>query len=95
MPGVARFQDICTGHSCWPSRPNNQASPDTFCNNRGVHRQSDSWEVHCWGPPCHGGSLASGSSTVYVNNLQCGRCGDPVDCGSSVQSCSEDTFAGD
>jgi hypothetical protein len=47
MPGVARFQDVCTGHGCYPSRPNNQASPDTICNNRGVHRQSDSWEAHC------------------------------------------------
>jgi len=38
--------------------------------------------------------LASGSSTVYVNDLQCGRCGDPVDCGSSVATCSGDVIAG-
>ena len=94
MPGVARLNDICTGHGCYPPRENVQASPDVFCNGRGVHRQSDAWATHCWGIPCHGGSLASGSSTVIVNNLQCGRCGDPVDCGSSVASCSSNTFAG-
>lgn len=47
MPGVAREQDICTGHGCYPPRPNSQWSLDTFVNGRGVHRQSDSWEVHC------------------------------------------------
>ncbi len=47
MPGVARLNDLCTGHGCFPPRPNSQASPDTFCNNRGVHRQTDSYYVHC------------------------------------------------
>ena len=47
MPGVARLYDLCTGHGCYPSRPNCQASPDVFCNNRGVHRQSDAYYVHC------------------------------------------------
>jgi len=38
--------------------------------------------------------LAAGSSTVYTNGKQQGRCGDPVACGSTVATCSEDTFAG-
>ena len=48
----------------------------------------------CPGPVCHSGNLASGSSTVYVNGLQCGRIGDPVDCGSVVAQGSGNVFAG-
>ena len=87
MPGAARFQDICSGHGCWPPRPNNQASPDTFVNGRGWHRRTDSWEIHCC-PPCHGGNLKDGSPDTFVNGLEGGRCHDPVDCGSYVQECS-------
>ena len=81
------------GHGCYPSRPNNQWSSDVFVNNRGVHRQSDGWAAHCWGPPCHGSVLASGSPNVFANSLQVGRCGDPVACGSSVATCSSDVIA--
>jgi len=38
--------------------------------------------------------LAQGSKTVFTNNKETGRCGDPVSCGSTVQTCSENTFAG-
>lgn len=47
MPGVCRKDDICTGHGCYPSRPNTSWSPDTFVNGRNVHRQTDTWESHC------------------------------------------------
>ena len=46
MPGVARLNDLCTGHLCYPPRPNCQASPNVFCNDRGVHRQKDNYEFH-------------------------------------------------
>lgn len=39
--------------------------------------------------------MASGSTTVFTNGKQTGRCGDPVSCGSTVATCSSDTFAGD
>ena len=91
MPGAARFQDICTGHGCWPPRPNNQASPDVFVNGRGWHRRTDNWEIHCC-PPCHGGNLQEGSPDTFINGLEGGRCHDPVDCGSYVQECSPDTI---
>jgi len=38
--------------------------------------------------------LASGSATHFINGKKTGRCGDPIDCGSSVGSCSGDTFVG-
>jgi len=41
MPGAARYADICTGHDCWPSRPNDEGSPNTFINNKKAHRVGD------------------------------------------------------
>jgi uncharacterized Zn-binding protein involved in type VI secretion len=94
MPPVARLYDICTGHGCWPPRPNSQASGDVIVNNRGWHRQTDAWQVHCCPPPCHAGNLAAGSPTVIVNNLQGGRIADPVNCGSAVATGSPNTICG-
>jgi uncharacterized Zn-binding protein involved in type VI secretion len=96
MPAVTRLGDSCTGHGCFPSRPSNGGSPNVFSNSIPVHRQSDSWSVHCCIPLalCHGSTLAAGSGTVFANNLQLGRISDPVACGSSVASGSGDVFAG-
>lgn len=90
MPAVSRLGDLCTGHIPCPPRPNNQASPDVFADGIAVHRQGDSYEVHC----LHSSVLASGSSTVYVNGKQISRIGDPVACGSKVQTGSPTVFAG-
>jgi uncharacterized Zn-binding protein involved in type VI secretion len=83
MPAAVRLGDICTGHGCFPSRPNIGASPDTFTENLGSHRVSDPWASHCCGPPCHGGSQASGSPNVFVNELAFARIGDSISCGSA------------
>ncbi|MBA94849.1 MAG: PaaR repeat-containing protein [Rickettsiales bacterium] len=94
MPAVHRKGDICTGHGCFPPRPNAQGSPNVFCNSIPVHRQGDSWNVHCCGIPCHGGSLAAGSSSVNSNSKQLGRISDPVSCGSAAANGSGNVFAG-
>ncbi len=99
MPAVTRLGDICTGHECFPPRNSTSGSPNVFVNSIPAHRQGDSWLAHtCTHPDVphgtHGGSLASGSSTVYVNNRQLGRIGDPVSCGSSVAAGSTNVFAG-
>lgn len=94
MPAITRLGDACTGHGCFPPRANNAASEDVFVNGIGVHRQEDTWVTHCCGNSCHEGALSSGSSTVYVNGKQCGRVGDPVDCGSVVAQGSSNVFAG-
>ena len=62
MSAVTRLGDSCTGHGPCPSRPSNGASGTVFVNDIPVHRQSDSWSIHC----LHGSTLAAGSSTVYV-----------------------------
>ena len=99
MPAVTRKGDLCTGHDCFPPRASSQGSSDVYVNGVPAHREGDSWEDHtCTHPDTphgtHGGSLASGSSTVYVNGRQLGRIGDPVSCGSTVASGSDNVFAG-
>ena len=94
MPFATRYTDICTGHGCWPPRPSCSGSPDTITNNLLQMRVTDCYESHCCPPPCHGGVLAQGSSTVFVNNLSAGRTGDPVSCGSRAMQHSPDVDIG-
>ena len=99
MPAVTRLGDSCTGHDCFPARTSTSGSPNVFVNGIPAHREGDSWDVHtCTHPDTphgsHGGSLSSGSSTVYVNGQQLGRVGDPVSCGSTVAAGSDNVFAG-
>lgn len=95
MPPVSRLGDKCTGHAGWPARPNDTASPNVFANSIPVHRQGDHWIIHCDpSPSCHDSTLAAGSSTVFINNKQCSRIGDPVECGSKIAEGSNNVFAG-
>lgn len=95
MPAVTRLGDSCTGHGAFPPRPSTSASPNVNVNGIPVHRQGDSWAVHCNPTPsCHGSALAAGSGTVNVNGKGIGRVGDPVACGSSVAAGSGNVFAG-
>lgn len=96
MPAAARHHDICTGHGCWPARPNDQGSPNVFINGRPVHRVGDHWQDHTCPsiPNTHDGQLADGSSTVFCNGRKVGRVGDPVDCGSHVATGSSNVFVG-
>lgn len=94
MPGAARLGDVCTGHGdCFKSRKNIQGSPDVFVDNLPCHRVSDHWDIH-GSNDCgfHGGVLATGSNTVFTNNLPQGRIGDAVNCGSIVATGSDSVF---
>ncbi|MEM5528074.1 PAAR domain-containing protein [Gammaproteobacteria bacterium AS21] len=95
MPAVARLGDSCTGHADFTPRGNSGASNNVFVNAIGVHRQGDSYPVHCNPIPlCHGGSLAGGSGSVFVNDKAIGRVGDGVSCGGSIANGSANVFAG-
>jgi len=94
MPSVCRLGDRCSGHACWPPRPNDQASSDVFANGIGTHRQGDHWAVHCCGSECHDSFLARGSKSVFVNGKQLARIADPVACGSAVIEGSLNVFCG-
>ena len=96
MPSVARLGDVCTGHGCWPPRPNVQGSPNVLTNGIPTHRQGDAWASHTCPaiPETHAGSLAGGSSTVMCNGSPIGRVGDPVSCGGVDASGSGNVIAG-
>jgi uncharacterized Zn-binding protein involved in type VI secretion len=72
-------------------------SPNVFANNIPVSRQSDVNTVHLLpGVPCpaHAAPITSGSSTVKVNNLGCGRIGDGISGCTAVAAGSPNVFAG-
>jgi len=84
MPPAVRLADICTGHGCFPSRPNCQGSPNVFINSRAAHRKGDLYCAHCCGPACHGSTACAGSPNVFTNSKDQERVGDPVCCGSAM-----------
>lgn len=87
MPEVAVLGDVCSGHGCFPSRPNIQGSPDVMIGGKPVHRQGDAWANHCCPKRgCHSGVTSKGSSTVFVNGKAVARKGDPVSCGSTIMT---------
>lgn len=84
---AARLTDLGSGHAChFPPSPAITGSPNVMINNLLAVRQTDSYLPHpcpaCLIPP-HPRNLAQGSATVYFNNLQAGRIGDPINCGGS------------
>ena len=94
MPAITRLGDQCTGHGCFPARPNTSAAASVFINGIAVHRVGDAWGTHCCGPACHASVLAEGSSSVFAEGQAVGRIGDPVACGSSVAEGSANVYAG-
>lgn len=95
MPKAVRLGDISTGHPhCYPSRPNTEASSDVLINGRGAHRLGDAWAVHgaCDDHSPHGGSAAGGSPNVYVNGKALCRIGDPISCGDTMATGSDDVI---
>ena len=97
MPAVVRLGDLSAGHPhCYPTRPNTEASPNVFVNNKGAHRLGDAWAVHgaCPDHTPHGGAASSGSGSVYVNGKPVCRIGDAISCGDTMAQGSGDVFAG-
>jgi len=86
---ATRLGDLCTGHGPHPPRPNIEASENVFVNGLGAHRLGDNWAPHD-----HGGVLAAGSLSVFVNGKNLARIGDPISCGSVVAQGSSNVFAG-
>lgn len=93
MPAAVRLGDECSGHDCFPRRPNIEASGDVFINSRGAHREGDAWAAHSC-KSTHDGVAASGSSTVFVNSRPMMRIGDSVSCGSVCAEGSPTVFIG-
>jgi uncharacterized Zn-binding protein involved in type VI secretion len=88
MPNIVLLGHICTGHAAYPPRPNIQGSPNFFVKNLPVHRQGDSWDIHCRTVipfDCHGGVLSVGTSNFLANGRPVAKVGDPISCGSFCQ----------
>ena len=95
MPAVTRIGDADIAHCSGMVRA--VGSPNVFANNIPVSRQSDVNTVHLLpGVPCpaHAAPITSGSSTVKVNNLGCGRIGDGISGCTAVAAGSPNVFAG-
>ena len=95
MPAVTRAGDADVTHCTGMTRAGK--SSDVFANGIGVSRQGDNNTAHLLPPdipPCpgHTAPIASGSSSVFVNNKGCGRVGDAT-C-TSVAAGSPNVFAG-
>jgi len=99
MPAAARMGDPCTGHDCFPPRASVSGSPDVYINGIPALREGDGFALHkCTHPQVphgvHDSVLAAGCPDVFVNDRQKGRVDDPVACGGSVASGSDDVFVG-
>ena len=97
MPAVTRAGDADVTHCTGMVRQGK--SSDVFANNIGISRQGDNNTAHLLPPdipPCpgHSAPIASGSSTVFVNNKGCGRIGDGISGCTSVAAGSPNVFAG-
>ena len=93
MPAVTRKGDADVAHCSGMTRSG--ASTNVFVNGIGVSRQGDNNTSHLQptADPCpsHSAAIATGSSTVFVNDKGCGRVGDAT-C-TSVAAGSPNVFA--
>jgi uncharacterized Zn-binding protein involved in type VI secretion len=95
MPAVTRIGDADIPHCSGMARA--VGSDDVFCNNIPVSRETDVNTTHVLpGSPCppHAAPIATGSGTVFVNNLGCGRVGDGISGCTAVAAGSPNVFAG-
>ena len=95
MPAVTRIGDADVAHCSGMTRA--VGSSDVFANGIAISRQSDINTVHLKPPVVcvnHTAPITTGSTTVKVNGLGCGRIGDAITACTSVAAGSSDVFAG-
>ena len=95
MLAVTRIGDADVAHCSGMVRA--AGSGNVFANGIAISRQGDNNTGHLLPPaPCgsHSAPIASGSSTVKVNGLGCGRVGDAISGCTSVAAGSSNVFAG-
>ncbi|HEG8090899.1 PaaR repeat-containing protein [Campylobacter jejuni] len=91
---ASRLGDTLSGHGCFPPHAICSSSTNVFVEGIGSARVGDCASVHCCGPSCHGSSVSSGSSTVYVNGQKMARLTDSIGCGSIIVSANSTVFIG-
>lgn len=92
---AARKSDLCTGHGCFPPRPNVEGSSTVFINSRPAHRKGDSWALHCCSKKgCHGAITVTGSASVMVNGKPLAKVEDKLNCTSKIMTGSDNVYCG-
>ena len=95
MPAVTRIGDADVAHCSGMTRA--VGSGNVFANNTAISRQTDVNTGHLLpgGRSCgsHAAPITTGSPTVFVNNLGCGRVGDAITACTSVAAGSPNVFA--
>ena len=97
MPAVCRGNSVDSDVPHCSGMKRSALSPDVKVNGTGISRQGDVNTPHLYpGDPCptHAMPITTGSTTVFVNTKGCGRIGDGITACTSVQSGSENVFAG-
>ena len=97
MPAATRIGDADVPHCSGMTRA--VGSPNVYVNSIKWSRQGDVNTTHLYPPnippcPSHAMPIASGSSTVKVNNVGAGRIGDGISGCTSVAAGSSNVFAG-
>ena len=95
MPAVCRIGHADVPHCSGMVRQG--GSSNVFVNGIGISRQTDVNTVHKKPPaPCpkHAKGITTGSNTVKINGLGCGRIGDSITGCTSVAEGSDNVFAG-
>ena len=95
MPAVTRIGDADIAHCSGMTRA--VGSGNVFANNIAVSRQTDVNTGHLLpggsSCPSHAAPITTGSPTVFINNLGCGRVGDAITACTSVAAGSPNVFA--
>ena len=95
MPAVCRIGHADIPHCSGMVRQG--GSSNVFVNGIGISRETDVNTLHKKPPaPCpkHAKGITTGSNTVKINGLGCGRIGDPITGCTFVAEGSDDVFAG-
>jgi uncharacterized Zn-binding protein involved in type VI secretion len=98
MAAVALLGATCSGHGAFPPRPSSEALNTTvFIEGKPVHCLGDPWTEHTDNETVHGGTIASGSSNVYVGGRPMARIGDGIanGCASLISNgCANTVYCG-
>ena len=95
MPAVCRIGHADIPHCSGMVRQG--GSSNVFVNGIGISRQTDVNTLHKKPPaPCpkHAKGITTGSNTVKINGLGCGRIGDSITGCTFVAEGSDNVFAG-
>jgi len=94
--GIAYITSKSKGHETFPARATSQGSPNVLANGLGVHRETDTWDTHCNSQgQCHDGHTIATQSRVLINGLPAARILDPISCGDSIATGSQNVLVGD